>query len=93
MQPEDLTGWLRGFLDAHGAAAGTVHVRESDVLALRAAINIPPKVREVTSTIPRGKGMAGLAWERDRAVATCNLMADTSGDVRPMVCASRPSRA
>jgi hypothetical protein len=27
--------------------------------------------------------MAGLAWERDRAVATCNLKTDQSGDVRP----------
>jgi hypothetical protein len=27
--------------------------------------------------------MAGLAWERDRVVSTCNLQTDTSGDVRP----------
>lgn len=34
-------------------------------------------------TIPKGKGMAGLAWERDQPVHTCNLKDDTSGDVRP----------
>jgi hypothetical protein len=27
--------------------------------------------------------MAGLAWERDKVVATCDLKTDTSGDVRP----------
>jgi L-methionine (R)-S-oxide reductase len=27
--------------------------------------------------------MAGLAWERDQIVATCNLKEDKSGDVRP----------
>ena len=29
------------------------------------------------------KGMAGLAWERNRSVATCNIKTDDSGDVRP----------
>ena len=27
--------------------------------------------------------MAGLAWERNQPVATCNLKTDVSGDVRP----------
>jgi hypothetical protein len=27
--------------------------------------------------------MAGLAWERERAVAVCNIKTDSSGDVRP----------
>jgi L-methionine (R)-S-oxide reductase len=27
--------------------------------------------------------MAGLAWERDEPVHTCNLKSDASGDVRP----------
>jgi len=84
MEPgDDLENWLGEFLKAHGGGAGTVHLRENDILTLRAAINIPPKVRELTHHIPRGKGMAGLAWERDRAVATCNLKDDVSGDVRP----------
>ena len=34
-------------------------------------------------SIPKGKGMAGLAWERDEPVHTCNLKTDTTGDVRP----------
>lgn len=38
---------------------------------------------EKTRQIPKGKGMAGLAWERERVVSTCNLKTDQSGDVRP----------
>jgi hypothetical protein len=78
-----LETWLKTFLGAHGGAAGTVHEREGDNLLLRAAVNIPPPVVRVTETIPKGKGMAGLAWERNRSVATCNIKTDESGDVRP----------
>jgi hypothetical protein len=60
-----------------------VHEREGELLCLRAAVNIPPPVVKLTETIPKGKGMAGLAWERDKAVAVCNLKSDQSGDVRP----------
>jgi hypothetical protein len=56
---------------------------DGDVLKMAAAVNIPPPVVRVTETIPRGKGMAGLAWERDEIVATCNLKTDKTGDVRP----------
>jgi hypothetical protein len=78
-----LTEWLRSFLARHGAVAGTVHVVAVDVLAIAAAHNIPPKVQEVTARIPLGKGMAGLAWEHDRAISTCNLKEDASGAVKP----------
>jgi hypothetical protein len=74
--------WLEHFLAAHGGAAGTVHRKVDDVLEIVGAVNIPPRVREVTARIPRGKGMAGLAWERNEAVTTCNLQAP-SADVRP----------
>ncbi|HEY8947013.1 MAG TPA: GAF domain-containing protein [Polyangiaceae bacterium] len=63
--------------------AGSVHERAEDALLLRASVNIPAKVAEITARIPRGKGMAGLAWERDQCVATCNLKGDRTGDVRP----------
>jgi len=75
--------WLRTFLSQHGGVAGTVHRLEGEVLKLASAVNIPPPVVKVTEIIPKGKGMAGLAWERDRPVATCNLKDDKSGDVRP----------
>jgi hypothetical protein len=75
--------WLQEFLAKHGGIAGTVHVHEGDVLKLSASVNIPPPVQRATEIIPKGKGMAGLAWERDAPVAVCNLKADQSGDVRP----------
>ena len=78
-----LETWLKGFLGEHGGIAGTVHEREGELLRLRAAVNIPPPVVKVTETIPKGKGMAGLAWERQKAVAVCNIKSDQSGDVRP----------
>ena len=52
-------------------------------LALEAAANIPEAVQALVRQVPRGKGMAGLAWERGRPVQTCNLQSDASGDVRP----------
>ena len=84
--PVDHEAWLRAFVQQNGAVAGTIHLLGSQApqtLALNAAVNIPPKVREIVAVIPRGKGMAGLAWERDEPVHTCNLKTDESGDVRP----------
>jgi L-methionine (R)-S-oxide reductase len=82
--PNDHLGaWLHDFLARHGAVAGTVHVVRDDLLQIAAAVNIPAKVQEVTARIPLGKGMAGLAWERDEPVSTCNLKEDASGAVKP----------
>jgi len=75
--------WLEAFVARAGGVAGTVHRIEEGVLALTAAHRIPPPVIAVTTRIPRGKGMAGLAWEREKPVQTCNLREDQTGDVRP----------
>lgn len=75
--------WLQSFLTEHGGIAGTVHFLQGDVLKLSSSVNIPPPVVKVTDIIPKGKGMAGLAWERDEVVSTCNLKTDATGDVRP----------
>jgi len=75
--------WLEAFVRAQGGTAGTVHRREGDNLILAAAYNIPPPVIAATLTVPRGKGMAGLALARGEPVQTCNLQTDRSGDVRP----------
>jgi hypothetical protein len=83
MSDSDLSQWLQRYVEDNGGVAGTVHLMSEGVLQLRASVNIPPKVVEVTRTIPRGKGMAGLAWERDAPVSTCNLKTDETGDVRP----------
>src|SRR5512140_1169412 len=80
---DDVDAWLQRFLREHGGVAGTVHRNYDDSLELTAAVNIPEPVRRVTAVVPRGKGMAGLALERNAPVTTCNLQTDTSGDVRP----------
>ena len=83
MLDESTNAWLKDLLGRHRAVAGTVHVVRGDILAITAAINIPPKVQEVTATIPLGKGMAGLAWQHDKPIQTCNLQDDTTGAVKP----------
>ena len=82
-EPNPTEAWLREWLTKNGAVAGTVHLRKGDDLLLGAAVNIPPKVAEIVAVVPKGKGMAGLAFERNEPVSTCNLKSDTSGDVRP----------
>src|SRR6185295_15319899 len=83
MLDEPTNAWLRDLLARHRAVAGTVHVVRGDVLAITAAVNIPQKVQEVTAAIPLGKGRAGLAWQHDKPIQTCNLKEDTSGAVKP----------
>jgi L-methionine (R)-S-oxide reductase len=83
MLDEATNEWLRGLLARHEAIAGTVHVVKGDVLVIAAAVNIPPKVQEITATIPLGKGMAGLAWQHDKPIQTCNLQDDNTGAVKP----------
>lgn len=83
---QDLQAWLEQFLREQAAVAGTVHVLDAErdeTLVLRASVNIPPKVQDVTRVIPKGKGMAGLAWLRHEPVSTCNLADDSNKDVRP----------
>jgi hypothetical protein len=75
--------WLQQFVAAHGGVAGTVHRRTGNVLTLAASLNIPPPVIQKTRVIPKGKGMAGLAWSRNQIVSTCDLAADQTGDVQP----------
>jgi L-methionine (R)-S-oxide reductase len=78
----DHAGWLLKFVERHGGVSGTIHLLEGEILTLSAALNIPPHVRDLVAQSPRGKGMAGLAWERDEPVVTCNLKEDNSGNVR-----------
>lgn len=76
--------WLERFIRDNGGVAGTVHQRVDDEsLALAAALNIPPPVQDIVRRIPRGKGMAGLAFEHDEPISTCNIKDDTTGRVRP----------
>jgi len=80
---EVLDAWLADFLAGHGGTSGTVHLYRDGGLRLRAAVNIPEKVRQVVAWVPWGKGMAGLALERRVPIQTCNLKEDESGAVKP----------
>lgn len=76
--------WLEKFIQDNGGVAGTVHQRQgSDMLTLAAAYNIPPPVMEIVRQVPRGKGMAGLAFEQNEPISTCNIKDDSTGRVRP----------
>jgi len=69
---------------AVGADGGTVHLIGPDgLLHLRAARNVPEPVQDVVRMLPIGKGMSGLAVQRNAPVNACNIQTDTSGDVRP----------
>ena len=80
---DDVATWLVVYVRENAGVAGTVHVRRGETLELRAAHNIPASVIEAVQSIPKGKGMAGLAFERDESVTTCNLKTDRTGTVRP----------
>ena len=75
--------WLAEMVRSVGAVAGTVHRLDGDLLVLTGSVRIPEVVLARTRTIPRGKGMAGLAWLRGVPVQTCDLQADRTGDVQP----------
>jgi len=76
--------WLQSFVRDNKGMAGTVHRRSGpDELALAAAVNIPPPVQAIVNIVPRGKGMAGLAFDRNEPISTCNIQTDVSGQVRP----------
>lgn len=75
---------LRAVVDHFRADSGTLHVRDGELLHLRAMVGeFPPQLVEIIRTIPIGKGMAGLAAQRLAPVTACNIQTDASGDVRP----------
>jgi L-methionine (R)-S-oxide reductase len=82
--PADPQIWLETFVRDSGGIAGTVHLLTSpDELSLAAAVRIPEPVKQIIARVPRGKGMAGLALERDEPISTCNIKTDATGQVRP----------
>lgn len=75
---------LKRILRHFAADSGTIHfLRADNELHLAAAHGIPAPVLNVVRTIPVGKGMAGLAVQRQQPVSACNIQTDSSGDVRP----------
>jgi putative methionine-R-sulfoxide reductase with GAF domain len=77
--------WLEEILASFDCVTGTLHVlnMENGLLELKGQVGIPDFLLPKMSTIPIGKGMAGIAAERMEAVQVCNLQTDESGVARP----------
>jgi signal transduction protein with GAF and PtsI domain len=76
---------LKHVLGHFACATGTVHTLDTatGLLRLRAQCGLPATLLPKVAEIPIGKGMAGIAAERQEPVQVCNLQTDTSGVVRP----------
>ena len=72
---------LEEIIRQFNADTGSVHLLEDGVLVLKAHVGLPPPVIEIVSRVPVGKGMAGLAAERNEPVSSCNIQTDQTGDV------------
>lgn len=77
-----MQGKLEAILGQFGADTGTIHLLEDGILILKAHIGIPPQVVQLVAKVPVGKGMAGLAAQRNEPVSSCNIQVDRTGDVR-----------
>ncbi|UZO79555.1 GAF domain-containing protein [Aquimarina sp. ERC-38] len=76
---------LKEIISAFDCETGTLHFldTETNLLQLQAQIGIPAFLLPKLTTIPIGKGMAGIAAERKEPVEMCNLQLDESGIARP----------
>ena len=84
-QPMDWDWLLDEVLAAFDCPTGTIHALEpgDGLLHLKAYQGIPEFLLPKMTTIPIGKGMAGIAAERKEPVQMCNLQTDESGVARP----------
>lgn len=80
---EKLQSRLEEIIREFGAESGTVHILDEGVLLLKASVGIPEHVKQLVARVPVGKGMAGLAAQRNAPVSSCNIQTDRTGDVRP----------
>ncbi|MGB3773808.1 MAG: GAF domain-containing protein [Leeuwenhoekiella sp.] len=77
-------GVLMDIITHFDCKTGTLHLLDDDnLLQLKAEYGIPEFLIPKLSTIPIGKGMAGIAAERQIPVEMCNLQTDNSGVARP----------
>ena len=81
----DWQGLLTDVVSYFDCTTGTLHFLDesSALLKLKAQLNIPTFLLPKVSTIPVGKGMAGIAAQRREPVEMCNLQTDESGVARP----------
>lgn len=78
---EDWKAKLASILDDFGCQTGTIHQTAGDgaILTLVSQIGVPDSLLDKISTIPYGKGIAGVAAERKEPVELCNLQVDLGG--------------
>ncbi|WP_149274520.1 GAF domain-containing protein [Pareuzebyella sediminis] len=76
---------LSNVIDYFDCTTGTLHFldQKTSILKLQAQKGIPDFLLPKVSEIPIGKGMAGIAAERQKPVEMCNLQTDSSGVARP----------
>ena len=75
----EITAWLERFVAEQRALAGAVYARagsegraeDCDMLTLLASCNLDMRTTEVATSIQRGQGLAGLAFERKATLSTC----------------------
>jgi L-methionine (R)-S-oxide reductase len=81
----DWQGVLSEVITYFECSTGTIHVldQNSSLLHVKSHQGIPEFLIPKLSIIPVGKGMAGIAAQRKKAVEMCNLQADSSGVARP----------
>ena len=72
---------LKLVMDEFGCATGTLHKTEqgAELLSLVSHAGVPDFLIEKISTIPFGKGIAGVAAETKEPVELCNLQLDLGG--------------
>ncbi|CAN5584266.1 hypothetical protein BH23BAC1_BH23BAC1_38570 [soil metagenome] len=72
-------------LQAFDCTTGSIHTLDpsDNTLHLKAQQGIPDFLLPKMTTIPVGKGMAGVAAQRMEPVQMCNLQTDESGVARP----------
>ena len=73
--PVNWNSKLANILDNFGCQTGTIHQAGDDdrMLTLVCQIGVPESLMDKISSIPFGKGIAGVAAEREEAVELCNL--------------------
>src|SRR5678816_4311199 len=64
---------LEQIVQRFGADTGTLHLVEGGVLVLKGQVGLPPPVIEIVKRVPIGKGMAGLAAERNAPASARNI--------------------
>lgn len=76
---------LETIISTFDCTTGTLHTLDNttNLLMLKSQKGVPEFLLPKMSSIPIGKGMAGIAAERKAPVEMCNLQTDDSGVARP----------